>query len=200
MGAPTRANIMKSGAVIWYAPEGEALPDETSVNAGASWGGTWVRVGFTAAPVTFLYEDERMEIEVQEMLVAFDEWRTKESCTLTTALAEITGEYLALLTGDTVTTVAAGASQKGYEHFSVGNNDRVKVYAVGFEGIRYDANNNALPFRLFIPRATFKMDGEIEFSRRTDVYVNLPITIKGLGDTSTGKVAIFQRVTAAATS
>lgn len=200
MSDPARANIMKSGAVMWYAPEGEAVPDETSISAGEAWGGNWERVGYTAAPLTFLYEDERMEIEVQEMLVAFDEWRTKESCTLNTTLSEITADYFALLTGDTPAVVAAGAGQVGYEQFSVGNNDRVAVYAIGFEGIRYDESNNALPLRIFIPRGTFKMDGEIEFSRRTDNYVNLPIMVKGLGNTTTGKVAIFQRVTAPATS
>lgn len=198
MANPVRSNIIKSGAVLWFAPEGESLPDETTIGTGDAWGGNWERVGYTNAPLTFTYEDERMAISVEEMLVDFDEWRTKESCKLETTLAELIADYMALLTGDTPSVTPAGAGQVGYESFSLGNNDRVTVYAIGFEGIRYDEDSNALPVRIFIPRGTFKMNGDIEWSRRTDTYVNLPIMVNGLGDPTTGKVAVFQRVTAPA--
>lgn len=201
MGDPVIANIMKSGAIMWYAPEGEAFPDETSIDAGEAWGGNWARVGYTNAPLTFTYEDTRMAIEVQEHLGELDEWRTKISASANTVLAELTADYFALLAGGTPSTTAAGASQKGYEQLNAGGEARVQVYAVGFEGVRYDDNENALPIRVLGGRATFKMDGSNEFSKRTDTYVNLPVMVKFLIDpTNSDALFTFQRVTAPASS
>jgi hypothetical protein len=201
MGDPVKANIIKSKAVLWYAPEGESLPDETTIGAGVAWGGNWARLGYTNAPLTLLYEDERMAIEVQELLAELDEWRTKEAGSLETVLSELTADYLSLLTDGTPSTTAAGASQVGYEELDIGGEGRVEVYAVGIEGIRYDSSDNALPIRFFAPRATFKKNGNLEFSQRTDTYVNVPIMIKALGDPdNSGRLFKTQRVTAPATS
>jgi hypothetical protein len=91
MGAPSVADIIKSGAMIYIAPAGEALPDETTVAAGASWGGTWVRVGYTKEPLTVEYEPEEHEVEVEEHLAPVDRWKTKETLRMETVLAESEG-------------------------------------------------------------------------------------------------------------
>jgi hypothetical protein len=203
MADPVMANIIKSGAVMWYAPVGETLPDETDVDAGDAWGGNWVRVGYTNAPVVLTYDDSRMQVQVQEFLGPLNEWRTAETVQMTTTLAELIADYLALLVDGTVSEVAAGASQKAYEELDVGDQAQVTKYSVGFEGIRYDASDNALPVRVFFEVATLEINGAMEWSKRTDSYVNVPILIKGFvadPDAGSGYVFKFQRVTAPASS
>ncbi len=39
------ADILLSGAKVWYAPVGEALPDETTIAWDAAWDGNWVAAG-----------------------------------------------------------------------------------------------------------------------------------------------------------
>jgi hypothetical protein len=200
MANPTKANIMKSGAVLWYAPLGTALPAITTLGAGVAWASPWARVGFTSEPLKLLYEDERMDVEVDEQLAPLEDWRTKEMATLETVLAEVIADYIQLLTGGTVTTGAAGTGVAGYEQLDIGGFARVTQYAVGFEGIRYDANSNALPQRALIPIASFKLNGEMEYSKKSDSYLKLPIQIKGFGDPANGgRVIRWQRVTAPAT-
>lgn len=202
MADPVKANIIKTHATMWFAPEGETLPDETSVAAGGDWGGNWAKLGYTSAPLSMTYEDTRMMVKVEEILAdAIDEWRTEESGILETELAELTADYLALMTDNTPQTTAAGVGQKGFEDMSIGGQARVGVYAFGFEGIRYDANDNALPIRFFAPRATFKVNGALEWSQKTDTYVKTPLRIKALGDPDNGgRLFRVQRVTAPATS
>lgn len=200
MTDPVRANIIKTHATMWYAPEGETLPDETSVAAGGDWGGNWEKLGYTSAPLTMTYEDTRMQIKVEEWLAdAIDEYRTEESGMLETELAEVTAAYLALMTGNTPIETAAGVGQKAFEDMSIGGQARVEVYAFGFEGVRYDANDNALPIRFFAPRATFKVNGKMEWSQKTDSYTRVPVQIKALGDPdNSGRLFKMERVTAPA--
>lgn len=200
MGNPVKANIMKSGAVLWYAALGTALPPITTLGAGVAWPSPWARVGFTSEPLKLLYEDERMDTIVDEHLAPLDDWRIAEMVTLETVLAEVIADYIQLLTGGTVTTAAAGAGVAGYEQLDIGGVARVTQYAVGIEGIRYDASNNALPQRALLPISAFKLNGEMEYSKRSDTYIQLPIQIKGFADPSnSGRVIRWQRVTAPAT-
>jgi hypothetical protein len=203
MGAPSVADIIKSGAMIYIAPAGEALPDETTVAAGASWGGTWVRVGYTKEPLTVEYEPEEHEVEVEEHLAPVDRWKTKESLRMETVLAEFTPEYIEIASGNdlTLTTTAAGASQKAYQEVTVGDNPLLKKWAVGIEGIRYSALLAAQPLRIFVYRATVKFNGELEFSKKSDDYTGIPIQIQALSDTAnSGRLFTTQVVTAAASS
>lgn len=199
MGNPVKANIMKTGAVMWYAAVGTTLPPITTLGAGTAWPSPWARVGYTSAPLSLTYEDERMDVEVEEVLAALEDWRIKETATLETELAEMIADYLQLMTGGTVTTVAAGTGTAGYEQLDIGGFARITQYAVGFEGIRYDASSNALPQRALIPIASFKLNGKMEYSKKSDSYVKLPLQVKGFGDPdNAGRVIRWQRVTAPA--
>lgn len=203
MSDPVRANILKSKAVMWVAPEGETLPDETDIDAAEDWGGNWERIGYTQSALTLILSDERSEITVEEVLAPIDEWRTSMAATMETSMAELTADYLAWLFGGTVSTTAAGASQKGYEELDIGDQNRITKYAIGFEGIRYDESDNALPVRVFMRRATLKLNGNLEFSQKTDSYTNVPIQVKGFApdpDSDDSAPVRFQRVTAPASS
>lgn len=202
MADPVVANIVKSGAIVWSAPVGEALPDETLIAYGAVWGGNWTRMGFTKEPLSFAYEDERMEIEVEEVLAAVDQHRIKESVTFETVLAELTAEYLHLAAGGqgTVTTTPAGSGQKGYEEVTFGDEAVIAKREWGFEGLFLDSAGTEQPIRVFVYRGTATLNGALEFSKKSDEYTGIPLQVRALADTENGnRLWTFQRVTAPAT-
>ena len=205
MGTPAVGNVLKTGAALWYAPSGETKPDETSVAFGAAWGGNWARVGYTKEPVKLKYESTEYDIEVQEELAAVDRKRTKEAATIETVLAEFTAAYLRLVGGDqdSVTTTAAGSGQKGYEYTGLGGVATIGKHAWGFEGEFVDSAGVSQPVRFFIHIGTAMINGDLEFSQKTDDYVGMPVQIKALTDTTQAageKLVLMQRVTAAATT
>lgn len=199
MANPVAANILKSKAILYIAPAGEALPDETTIDVDEAWGGNWARVGFTKTPTVLAIEEEQFGIEVQELLNAIDRVAIKQSARFETTLAEVTGEYLALLLGGTPSTTAAGAGQKGYEQLDVVSRFLLTKYIVGLEGSRLVAGV-AQPVRFFFPRCTLMVGGELEFSQKTSDYTGLPIQISALDNDAGTAWFQMQRITAAATS
>jgi hypothetical protein len=201
VATPNISNIFKSGAALWYAPEGTSIPSKDSVAAGASWGGSWSRLGFTKAPLATNYAFETAMIDVEEVLASVDIYKIAESIELETELAELTPTYLNLTTGayETVGSAAAGSGTVGYDSVTIGDESRIDKVAIGFEGIRYDPNDNALPYRFFIYRAVMILNGAMEFSRKSDSYPGLPLRIVGLADTANGnRLYHAERVTAPA--
>ncbi len=202
MANPVAANIIKSGAQVWYAPTGETLPDETSVAFGAAWGGNWARVGYTKAPLTFTYEDERTDITVEEVLAPVLQRRISENAMFETTLAELTATYLKLAAGGqgTVSTTAAGAGQKGYEELTFGDEVIIEEKRWGFEGMYVTAAGVEQPIRVFVYKGVALLNGDLEFSKKTDDYVGIPLQVKALADTdNSNRLWTFQRVTAPAT-
>jgi hypothetical protein len=203
MGTPTVANIIKSGAVLWAAPVGETRPDESSIAYGAAWGGNWARVGYTKEALTLAYESEEADIEVEEELASVKRTRIKESVTLETVLAELTGEYLQLAASNqnTVTTTSPDVGQKGYEETGLGGVSTLTEKAWGFEGLYINANDEEEPIRVFVHKGTAMLNGALEFSQKSDEYVGVPIQVKALADTTQNagqKLVLFQRVTSEA--
>lgn len=200
MADPAVANILKSNAVLWIAPEGEAFPDETTIAAGAAWGGNWTRLGYTKEPLVFAYEDERHNVDVEEVLMTIRRHRISEESRMETTLSELIGDYLKYATEGALTTTAAGASQKAFEELLFGDDANLTVYTVGFEGIAYNANAVALPIRIGYYRCNVKLNGELEFSKKNDDHTGVPIQIMALGRTDGGRPIWLNRVTAPASS
>jgi len=205
MGTPSVTNIVHTGAVLWYAPTGESKPDETSVAYGGDWGGNWERVGYTKAPLTVAYESEEADINVEEELPPVKRFRTSENLTVETTLAELTAAYLQLAAAnqDTVTETAAGASQDAYEETGLGGDAVMTEKAWGWEWRHIESDGTEQPARMFVHKGTAMINGNLEFSQKSDDYPGIPIQIKGLSDTTQSagqKLALFQRVTAEATS
>ena len=202
MGNPSAGNILKSGAAIWYAPVGEARPDETTVNAGAAWGGNWARVGFTKAPLAFKFSQEITRFMTEEMLGPVAVRKIGQGLELETVLAEITADYMNLVTGgqSTVAATAAGASQKGYSQFNMSNSARITSYAIGFEGVQWDSADVQLPLRIFLDNAFFILNGDLEFSKKNDDYTGVPLRVVSLTPTESDFLFTWQQVTAPATS
>lgn len=199
------ANLLKSKATIYIAPVGETVPDETSVAAGASWGGNWDNMGFTNAPLAFQYQPTYYDMVVEQYAGVVKRVKTAETLVMETTLAEITAANIAYACGRDgsadVTTTAAGASQKGYEELGVGGGFLIDEFAVGFEGERQLADGSTQPIRVFIPKCNIRLNGNIEFSARSGNPSGVPIQIMALADEDNGgRLFTWQRVTAAATS
>ena len=201
MTTPTVADLIVGPARVFYAPVGETLPDENSVDYGDAWGGNWAEVGTTKTPVTAKYEVETAEAMVEQVTAAIKRWITSEKLSFETVLAEMDIDILNLLIEGTVTTTAAGASQVGMKELEAGNTWIMTEKAWGFEGLYQDDSGNQFPIRLFIYRATARINGDMEFGKADTT--GYPLRVEALADVSqaAGKQLMkLQKVTAAATA
>ena len=204
MAVEAIGNLLKSKAVMWIAPYGETLPDETDIDAAEAWGGNWEKLGWTKEPLAFRYEFDEAEFNIEQALGALDRRKTAERASFETVLAEATGNSLAYAVGQAtsdLTETAAGAAQKAFEELEIGNEVILDKYAVGFEGLTYDSAGTEQPVRVFFTRATLILNGELKFSQKDDDYVGVPVQVKALADASNSyKLLKWQRVTAPVTA
>lgn len=192
-------DIIVSPATIWYASVGTALPDETSIAVGASWGGSWTNLGYTLEPVQVSLDTETFSLTVEQMTIPVRQIRTAVNISFSTTLAELTGENLALVTDGTKVTTAAGVGQKGFDEITVNaGKTNVSLYAFGIEGVRVTNANVRVPVRIFIPRGSITTNGDISFAKGAGV--GIPVVITALADTSNGTGLVIHNVTAPATS
>jgi len=203
MANPVVANVTHSKGMVYTASYGEAEPAD-DVAYGTAWGGNWARVGYTMAPVTLAYEDERAEIGVQEALTKIKEFKTAESVVLETTLAELDASYLNLAAASgAVTDTAAGADQVQKEAWVVGGESVVNEYAWGIEARYIDGSGTTWPIRIYVWKGVAKLNGALEFSKDADAAVGIGLQISALADTtkSEGQQLLkFERVLAAASS
>lgn len=195
------SSVLKAGAVIYFAPVGEARPAAT-VLAGEDWGGDWEPMGLTSAPLVIKHEEEVSELFVEQFPTAVQRNRTSRALSFETTLAEMTADNVALvLNGTKLADVAATASAFGYEAADIGGElcSGIAEYAIGFEGVSCDPTDGQLPVRWFLYRATITLNGDITFSQHSDDYAGFPFLAQALADPTTGKMAYFQRATAAPT-
>lgn len=194
-------DILVTPATIYYAPVGEALPDESSIDYGEAWGGNWTNLGYTLEPVALSYETETFELEVEQITLPVRRVRTKETVMIETALAEMTGANLALVVDGTVTTTAAGVGQVGFDEILAGGSVDLSEYAWGFEGFRVTSANVRLPVRMFLYRGNAVLNGQLTFAKGAGV--GIPIQIKALPDTTQDageQILVIHNVTAVATT
>lgn len=194
-------DILVTPATIYYAPVGEALPDESSVGYGDAWGGNWVNLGYTLEPVSLSYETETFELEVEQITLPVRRVRTKETVMIETSLAEMTATNLALVVDGTATTTAAGVGQVGFDEILAGGSVDLSEYAWGFEGFRVTAANVRLPVRVFLYKGTAILNGQLTFAKGAGV--GIPIQIQALPDTTQDpgeQILVIHNVTAVATT
>ncbi|MGB0385864.1 MAG: hypothetical protein ACPGWR_13680 [Ardenticatenaceae bacterium] len=174
------ADILMSGAKVYYAPVGESIPDETTVAYDASWGGNWVDLGYTLSPLQVSYNRSLFSLDVQQRAGKIKSWVVDESVIANTTLAEMTGANLALALNGSNTSTAAGASQKGYHDILFGGKRSITHYAAGFEGYREDSAGDLQPIRLFFFKATIVASGSIPLDKSSPT--GIPITFESLVD------------------
>jgi len=194
---------MAAPASIWISAKGVALPDETTVAAGASWGASWTDLGYTSSPLGVAINRETFDMEVEQIANIVKSIVTKDTVDLEVTLAEITAANLryAMSASSAVATVAAGASQHGFDTLKFGGDVLLPEYQVGFEAVKLDASNNRLVTRLFLYRVVLTMGGKLEFSKKA--AAGIPLKVMALADTSKTageQIGEFQNVTAWKTS
>lgn len=195
------ADILLGSASVWVAAVGEAEPDETTIPYGTAWGGNWENMGYTTAPISLSRTIEEFELEVEQITNPVKRIITKEDVMVETTLAEQTAANMAKVLNGTATTVAAGASQRGYEQVVSGGASALNQYAFGFEGLYQDAANAQFPVRCFLYIATVSLNGQLQFSKRAAAGV--PTQFKALADSGKPlgqQILKWLKVTAEATS
>lgn len=195
------ADILLTPATIWYAPVGETPPDENSVDYGDDWGGNWVNLGYTTAPLTMGITRETYEVEVEQLAVPVKEKVTKETLVFETTLAEFTADTLQVAFGGTVTETPAGAAQREKLELEVGGETTVDLYAFGFEGLYQDDANNQFPVRIFVWKANPILNGQLQFSKSQEAGIPVQIKAKPDTDKAVGKQLMkVQKVTGSMTT
>jgi hypothetical protein len=195
------SRITLSVAQIWYAPAGEALPDETTVALGASWGGSWTKLGYTSAPVVAEYAFEIAEADIQESLAVVKRAKKAESFMLETMIAELDLAQYKLATEGATTVTAAGASQVGYTDLDLGGSNALTERVWGFEASWTNSSGVSFPVRLFVYKATSQAGGQLSWGKAD--YIGLPLKLKAVADMSKSqgsRLFKLQHVTAVATS
>lgn len=195
------SDILISGARLFYAPVGETVPSENSVDYGDAWGGNWVEVGYTNSPVAWNVKRDEYDVKAQQVIGTLKRVATNEEHTLETTLIEVTPAHLQLAIGGTASTTSAGAGQVGKDELVAGGEVLLDERAWGIEGMYVDSNGTAFPVRLFVWKATSVINGNLEFAKESEAGISLQI--KALQDVSQSAGQQFvklQRVTAAATS
>ena len=180
----TATNILVSPAQVYISAVGIALPDETTVVAGASWGAGWTDLGYTLTPLAMGVDVETFELEVEQTSNPVAVVQTKQTASFEVTLAELTAANLkyAMSSRTTIVTVAAGANQHGFDTLKVGGDTQIPYYQVGFEGVQFDATGNKLVKRMFIYKALMTMGGKLEFSKKAPA--GIPLKVMAMADTS----------------
>jgi len=173
------SDIIVSPASVWTAPLSTAVPADT-VAAGAAWGGAWVKLGFTKEALKSKYEFDELDVEVEQSLAPVDRVKIKENMTLETVLAEFYLDGIQYGTQGTVTDTPAGVGQPGKEELAVGGVSTLTKRMFGFEGMYIDEDGATFPVRMFIWKATAKLNGDLEFGKKD--YTGTPLQIKALAD------------------
>jgi hypothetical protein len=191
-----KQDIIISPAKVWYAPVGEALPDETTVAYDATWGGNWASLGKTLTPVAIQFEVEKFALTTEQDMLPTREIKTMLNAGFSTTLAEFTGANLALVLDGTKTTTAAAALQKGFDSIAISpTKTDIAQYAFGVEGFRVTSLNVKQPVRFFFPSATIAANGEITFAKGAGA--GLPVIVTAMAPDS-GDAVTVHNVTAAA--
>lgn len=197
------SDILIGPGKIWYAPTGEANPDETTVAYGASWGGNWASLGdfLEGNGVTISLDEEFTKVYTEQSTAPVAAVRTKREAMLKATLAEHSVTNMALVLDGTAATTAAGASQKGYTDIPVGSGSTVDFYKWGIEGFRYDSAGTAQPVRYFFHKGYIRLAGDISMSKANPTGVPVEITLLADRSQSAGsEIGLWQQVTAAATA
>lgn len=183
MAAPaiTVTDILISPAWVFYAPVGTTLP-LTTLAVNGNWGAAWIPLGSTLTPVTLAYEQDVLDLKVQQTTGIVRSKRTGERVMIETSLAEVNGVNLGLMTDGTVSTTAAAGASPGFNTIKTGGDREPSIYAFGIEGVRLTSTGAKLPIRMIIYRGRLQMNGAMEFSQ--DNGIGIPIQIVALADTS----------------
>lgn len=175
-------DVFVGAANLLYAPLGTSLPDETSVDVNdfTDWPSGWIHLGYTSDGPAFNYGYETFEVQAQQATTPLRRKKTTETLTITAGLLQYSAEHLALITNGTVTSTAAGASQKAYKKVVGGGSVELPEWMFAIEGAQLDDDGDLQPYRFFVLKANITSNGETTFAK--DGATVLPVIINALLD------------------
>jgi hypothetical protein len=188
---------------LYRAPVGTANPDETTIDFGEAWGGTWVDMGDfpEGSPISINMAEEVYKVYSEQLTVTLGVTRTRREALVTGSLLEHSVANLAVALQGATTTTAAGAAQKGYSDIVLGAQSDVTLYKWGVEALRVDDANVNQPVRWFFHKGFMRLTGEIAYAKTKETAVQFEITVIGdLSQDAGEELGIIQIVTAAATT
>ncbi len=173
-------DVLLGAGNILYAPLATVLPDETTVayNTLTGWAAGWIHLGYTNTPIQINYSYDVTELFVEQSSAPIIQRKNNERITIDVELSQFNGLNLAVATGGTNTTTAAGAAQKAYDRIVGGGDIVLDEWMFGIEGVRPDANNIDQPVRFFLHRGTIRANGAIQFAKAGGTFI--PVQITGL--------------------
>jgi hypothetical protein len=169
-----RSALLVTAAILYRAPVGEAVPDETTIGYGEAWGGNWMSLGYTLEPLRFSLESDLVHVRVEQLLSAVRIFRRQEGLVLETTLAEMTTENLEMVFDGAVTV------GDGYAVIEVGGNFAMREWAWGFEGYRLSDAGEKLPVRFFVHKGVAVLAGALRMGKGTPT--GIPLRIEAVAD------------------
>lgn len=205
------ADLLVTGAKVYIAPAGEALPDPNAIGVGVAWGGNWINLGELSAPLKYQHTEENYEFRTQSYLHAVKRQKTKLEDAFMSEFAEYNATNMAYALGldptDVITTTAAGASQIGHEILRPGSaaaacQRAYREWAIGVEGEHCLADGTRVWNREYLTKCNLMFDGEVTRDVNGATQTVLPWKAMALADPAQagGNPYVFERMTAAATS
>ena len=168
--------ILIGPSKVWYAPVGEANPDNASVAYGADWGGNWTYLGDTLEPVAMAPEQVVKRFRKAGRLGTSLIHNTNAGVRLQTVMAEQSGDLLKLVWGGPGTVL-----NSGIERQPVGFPVVLPTYKWGLE-TQYLDSGVWYPIRYFFHRGSIRWVSDVPFGRK--VVGGVPVAIDMLIDDS----------------
>lgn len=172
-----RRNVLTGQAALYLKsadPDEAAVLPENSLPLGAPWEGDWTPPGATTEGLTFGFSRDSNDIVIEEQPNPVDTRTNGLEFTMDVTLSEDTIETMRVAYGGgIITTVAATASEHGYQDLRIA--DEMEDFAFGFEG----ENQFQLPRRVVVP--VVKSVGDIQTAyRRADSQRSYEVSFKSL--------------------
>lgn len=197
-------DILIGPGKLYRAPLETANPDESTVDYGEAWGGSWTNMAdlLEGSPIVLSIAEEFTKVYTEQSTAAKNAVRTRREVMIKGTLAEHSVANMAImLQGTAEATAAAGGGQKGYSEIPFGTESEVDFYKWGIEAFRKDSNGNNQPVRWFLHKGYIRLAGDINYAKKNPTGIPFEITILGDGTQSAGEeLGILQIVTAQATA
>lgn len=196
-------HILIGPGKIYYAPVGEANPDDTTIDFGEAWGGNWADLGdfLEGNPVVLSMPEEMTKVYTERSTAPKNAVRTRREPIVKATLAEHSPTNMALVLSGTATPTAAGAAQKAVTDITFGTGSEVDFYKWGIEAFMKDDNDTPQPVRWFLHKGFIKLAGDTSYAKQNPTGIPIEITIFGDGSqAANAELGTLQFVTGPATT
>ena len=189
-------NILIGPGKVYSGDPNTALPDESTVAYGASWGGSWSELGLlmNGAGVSMQHSVTMKKVMADGYILALKRVPTEREVGFGFSLLEYTPANLQYVFPDSdLMETAQAAAQKAFADLTIAAGQDNPSYAVGIEAFRLDSTGAKQPVRWRLYEASIEPSGETPFQQGSEA--TLPVVCMALHNDDSGKVAQLQYVT-----